>query len=57
MEITLQVPDRLIDEVRVKIPPLETGILSTVAMKAVLAFLESYSETGTWDLPKEPPRA
>ena len=46
MQLTIQVPDNILESVKDKLPPRETGVLEAVALDAVLGFLMELGDSG-----------
>lgn len=44
MQITIHVPDDIVEEVKDNLPPLETGVLEAIALDAVLGFIMKLRE-------------
>ena len=39
MQLTVHIPDDILESVKLKLPPRESGVLEAVALDAVLGFL------------------
>jgi hypothetical protein len=46
MQLTIQVPDDILESVKDKLPPRETGVLEAVGLDAVLGFLMKLGDSG-----------
>jgi len=46
MVLILHVPDDMLERVKDKLPPRETGVLEAVALDAVLGFLSKLENSG-----------
>jgi hypothetical protein len=46
MQLTIQVPDDILESVKDKLPPRETGVLEAIALDAVLGFLMKLGDSG-----------
>jgi hypothetical protein len=55
MKIVIHVPDDIIESVKDKLPPPETGTLEAVALDAVLGFLDRLSKSMTKETVKREP--
>jgi hypothetical protein len=53
MELTIHVPDDMLESVKEKLPPPEMGVLEAVALDAVLGFLLKLGGSG---FPQAEPR-
>jgi len=45
MQLTIHVPDDILEGVKDKLPPRETGMLEAIALDAVLGFLMKLSDS------------
>jgi hypothetical protein len=46
MQLTIHVPDDILERVKDKLPPRETGMLEAIALDAVLGFLMKLGDSG-----------
>jgi hypothetical protein len=44
MQLTIKIPDQIIEKVKDKLPPPESGVLEAVALDAILGFLQKLEE-------------
>jgi hypothetical protein len=47
MQLTIHIPDDILESVKDKLPPPEVGVLEAIAGDAILEFLTSLSEDGS----------
>jgi hypothetical protein len=47
MQLTIHIPDDILERVKDKLPPPEVGVLEAIAGDAILEFLTSLSEDGS----------
>jgi hypothetical protein len=47
MQLTIHIPDDMVERVKDRLPPPEMGVLEAVALDAILAFLRTLSVTAT----------
>lgn len=51
MQITIHIPDDMVEAVKDKLPPPSLGVLEAVALDAILGYLSRLDDTATKDDP------